>query len=67
MARLQALKMEKRQLIGQIKVIDKEIRSIKMEMRGMGGGTGGGIGGLFPTPTPQPTPQPPPPFPFPGG
>ena len=47
MARLQALKAEKRQLIGQIRAIDEEIQSIKMEMRGLGGNTGGGIGGLF--------------------
>jgi len=69
-ARLQALKMQKRQLIGQIRAIDEEIQRIKMEMRGFGGGMGGGIGGLFPTPTPQ-QPRPPvmptPPPPFPGG
>jgi hypothetical protein len=60
-ARLQALKMQKRQLIGQIRAIDEEIQSIKMEMRGLGGNTGGGIGGLFPQPN-RPTPPP-----FPGG
>jgi len=59
MARLQALKMQRDQLMRQVRAINEEIRSIKMEMRGMGG-MGGGIGGLFPRTKPTPPP-------FPGG
>jgi hypothetical protein len=65
MARLQALKMQKDQLMQQVRAINEEIRSIKMELfPGGPKGGGSGIGGLFPTPIP-PTPIPPTPIPQP--